>query len=157
MYAPPIRSSPTDGRTDSFSPFLLFSSRNLFILENLNCHRPLWDCTGSSIQTSSMTLTHLPFYIAPLAVAPPLTSPLLPPLLPCLASGRCFRTWILFTYQFFHLSPSLRSFAPTSAPLLSIFRKLAGKTLLLTLTFSVLQQRNTRLFLLPLLLSSFLP
>ena len=32
MYAPPIHSSPTDGRTDSFSP----SSRNLFILGDLS-------------------------------------------------------------------------------------------------------------------------
>ena len=36
--------------------------------------------TGSSLLTSSpsMTLTYLPFYIVPLAVTPPLTSPLLP-------------------------------------------------------------------------------
>ena len=38
--------------------------------------------TGSSPLTSfsSRTLTYLPFYIAPLSVAPPLTIPLLPPL-----------------------------------------------------------------------------
>ena len=37
---------------------------------------------GSSLITSSssMTLTYSPFYIAPLAVTPPLTFPLLPPL-----------------------------------------------------------------------------
>ena len=92
-----------------------------------------------------MTLTLPPFSIAPLAVAPPLTC-LHPPLLPFLASGRCFRTWVLITYQFFYLSPSLRSFAPTSVPLPSTFRKLAG----MTLTLSVLLQRNTRVF--PLLL-----
>ena len=51
-----------------------------------------------------MTLTHPPFYIASLAVAPPLTSPLLPLLLPFLAPGRCFRTWVLTIYQFY---PSL--------------------------------------------------
>ena len=33
VYAPPIRSSPTDGRNDSFSPSILSSSRNLFILK----------------------------------------------------------------------------------------------------------------------------
>ena len=49
---------------------------------------------------------------------------------------------------------SLRSFAPTSAPLPSIFKKLAGMALPLTLTLTVLQQRNTRLFLFPLLLLS---
>ena len=47
MYAPPIRSSPTDGRTDSFSPAIL-PSRNLFILGDFNCHHPLWDSRGIS-------------------------------------------------------------------------------------------------------------
>ena len=109
--------------------------------------------TGSSPLTSSpsMTLTHPPFSIAPLAVAPPLTSPLLLLLLLFLAPGRCFRTWVLTIYQFFFPSRSLRSFAPTSIPLPSIFTKLAGMTLPLT----VLQQRNTRLFLFPLQLLSF--
>ena len=105
--------------------------------------------TGSSPLTSSpsMALTHPLFSIAPL-----LTSPLLLLLLLFLAPGRCFRTWVLTTYQFFYLSLSLRSFAPTSAPLPSIFRKLAGMALPHTLTLTVLQQRNTRLF--PLLLLS---
>ena len=44
VYAPPIRFSPTDSRTDSFFP----SSRNLFILGNFNCHHPLWDSKGTS-------------------------------------------------------------------------------------------------------------
>ena len=107
--------------------------------------------TGSSLLTSSpsMTLTHPLFSIAPL-----LTSPLLLLLLPFLAPGRCFRTWVLTIYQFFYLSLSLRSSAPTSVPLLSIFRKLAGLALLLTLTRTVLLHRNTRLFLFPLLLLS---
>ena len=48
VYAPPIRSSPTDGRTDSFSPSILPSSRNLFILWDFNCHHPLWDSNGTS-------------------------------------------------------------------------------------------------------------
>ena len=48
VYAPPICSSPTDGRTDSFSPSILPSSRNLFILGDLNCHHPLWDSRGTS-------------------------------------------------------------------------------------------------------------
>ena len=112
--------------------------------------------TGSFLLTSSpsMTLTHLPFSIAPLAVALPLTSPLLPPLLPSPAPGRCYRTWVLTIYQFFYLSLSLQSFAPTSVPLPSIFRKLAGMALPLISTLTVLQQRNTRLFLFPLLLLS---
>ena len=75
--------------------------------------------TGSSPQTSfpSMTLTHPPFSIAPLAVAPLLTSPLLPLLLLFLAPGRCFRTWVLTTYQFFYLSLSLSPvFRPNEHP-----------------------------------------
>ena len=48
LYAPPIRSSPTDGRTDSFSPSILPFSRNLFILGDFNCHHPLWDSRGTS-------------------------------------------------------------------------------------------------------------
>ena len=112
--------------------------------------------TGPFLLTSSpsMTLTHPPFSIAPLAVASLLTSPLLLLLLLFLAPGWCFRTWVLTIYQFFYLSLSLRSFAPTSVPLSSIFRKLAGMALPLTLTLTVLQQRNTRLFLFSLLLLS---
>ena len=48
VYAPHIRSSPTDGRTDSFSPSILSSSRNLFTLGDFNCHHPLWDSRGTS-------------------------------------------------------------------------------------------------------------
>ena len=115
--------------------------------------------TGSSPLTSSlsMTLTHPPFSIAPLAVAPLLTSPLLLLLLLFLAPGRCFRTWVLTIYQFFFPSLSLQPIAPTSVPLPSIFRKLAGMTLPPTLTFTVHLQRNTRLFLFPLLLLLSLP
>ena len=155
VYAPPIRSFSTDGRTDSFSPSILPSSRNLFILGDFNCHHPLWDSRGTSdpagrkystessplTSSPSMTLTHTPFSIAPLAVALPLTSPFLPPLLLFPAPGRCFRTWVLTTYQFFYLSLSFRSFAPTSVPYPSTFRKLAGMVLPLILALTVLQQR----------------
>ena len=48
VYAPPIRSSPTDGRTDSFSPSILPSSRNLFIMGDFNCHHHLWHSGGTS-------------------------------------------------------------------------------------------------------------
>ena len=91
------------------------------------------DLTRSSllISSPSITLTHPLFFITPLAVAPLLTSPLHPPLLLFPAPGRCFRTWVLIIYQFFYLSLSLRSFAPTSVPLPSIFGKLAGLALLL--------------------------
>ena len=102
---------------------------------------------GSSLNSSpSITLICQFFSIAPLAVAPRLTSSLLPFLLSFLAPGRCFRTWVLTIYQFFYLSLSLRPITPTSVPLPSIFRKLAWMTLSPTLTFTVLLQRNTRLF-----------
>ena len=48
VYAPTICSSPTNSRTDSFSPSILYSSKNLFILENVNCHYPFWGSKGSS-------------------------------------------------------------------------------------------------------------
>ena len=41
VCAPPICSSPMDGRTDFFSPCILPFSRNLFILGDFNCHHPL--------------------------------------------------------------------------------------------------------------------
>ena len=37
-----------DGRTDSFSPSILPSSRNLFILGDFHCHHPLWDSRVTS-------------------------------------------------------------------------------------------------------------
>ena len=116
---------------------------------------------GSSLLTSSpsMILTYLLFSIAPLAVMAvisSLTSLLLPPVSPILAPERCFGNWVLITYQFFNLSLSLWPFAPMSVPLLLIFKKLAGMTLLLTLAFTVLLQRNTRLFLVSLLVPSSL-
>ena len=48
VYAPTIRSSPTDGRIDFFSPSILSPSINLFILGDFNCHHPLWDSRGTS-------------------------------------------------------------------------------------------------------------
>ena len=43
VYVPPNRSSPTDSRTNSFSPSTISSSRNFFILGDFNCHHLLWD------------------------------------------------------------------------------------------------------------------
>ena len=165
VYAPPIRSSPTDGRTDSFSPSVLPFSRNLFILGDFNCHHPLWDSRGTSDPRGEEVFD---WVISPDLL--PLNEPDTPTLLhrssgsrsspdisfapSTLAPGRCFRTWVLTTYQFFYLSLFLRSFVPTSVPLPSIFRKLAGMTLPPTLTLTVLLQRNTRLFLFPLQLLS---
>ena len=168
VYVPPICSSPTDGKTDSLSPSILsspeissFWGTSIAITpsgtqEALPTPEGRKYSTGSCLLTSSpsMTLTHPPFSIAFLAVAPLLTSPLLLLLLLFLAPGRCFRTWVLTIYQFFYPSLSLRSIAPTSVPHPSIFRKLAGMALPPTLTVTVPLQRNTRLFLFPLLLPS---
>ena len=41
VYISPICSSPTDGRTDSFSPSILPTSRNLFIVGGLQLPSPL--------------------------------------------------------------------------------------------------------------------
>ena len=48
VYALPICSSSTDGRTESSSPSILPFSRNLFILENFNCRHPFWDSSVTS-------------------------------------------------------------------------------------------------------------
>ena len=47
VYTPPIRSSPTDGRIDSFSPSTLPSFRNFFVLGDFNCHHAHWDSKGT--------------------------------------------------------------------------------------------------------------
>ena len=165
VYAPSIRSSPTDGRTDSFSPSILSSSRNLFILGDFNCHHPLWDSRVTSdpcqeevfdwvISSDLLPLNDPDTPTLLHRSSGSRSSPLLLLLLLFLAPGRCFRTWVLTTYQFFYLSLSLRSFAPTSVPFPLIFKKLAGMTLPPSLTLTVLQQRNTRLFLFPLQLLS---
>ena len=113
VYAPPICSSLTDGRTNSFFSSIL-PSRNLFIASDFNCHHSLWYSRGTCnpcreevfdwIISSDLLPLNDPdtstLFVAPLAVDPLLTFPLLPPLLPVLAPGRCFRTLVLTTYQF---------------------------------------------------------
>ena len=171
VYAPPpIRSSPTDGRTDSFSPSSLSSSRNLFILGDFNCHHFLWDSRGTSDPHGKEVFDWV-ISSDLLPLNDPDTSTLLhrssgscsspdisfgPPLLPFLAPGRCFRTWVLIIYHFFYLSLSPQSFASTSVSLPSTFKKIAGITLSSTLSLTVFLERNTRLFPF-LLLLLFLP
>ena len=75
----------------------------------------VFDWVVSSDLLPSMTLTHPPFSIASLAVAPLLTSPLLLLLLLFPAPGRCFKTWVLaFTNSSFR--PSLSVFRPNERP-----------------------------------------
>ena len=164
---PPICSSPTDGRTDSFSPSILPSSRNLFILGDFNCHHPLWDSRGTSDPRGEEVFD---WVISSDLL--PLNDPDTPTLLHRSSGSRsspdisfapstlafCCSWEVLQDLGSDHLpillSLSLRSFTPTSAPLPSIFRKLAGMALPPTLTLTVLLQRNTRLFLFPLQLLS---
>ena len=156
VYALPIRSSPTDGRTDSYSPS---------ILGDLNCHHSLWDSKVTSVPHGEEVFDWV------------ISSDLLP-------LGRSGVLALLRRFSGSQSSPDI-SFAPSSLalscswevlqdlgsdhlPILlsvplspvfhpserppSIFKKLAGITLLPTLTFTVPQQRNTRLILFPLLL-----
>ena len=143
-----------------FSP-----SRNLFIVEDFNCHHPLWNSRGASNPCREEVFD---WVISSNLL--PLNGPDTPTLLhrssgsrsfpdisfapSFLAPGRCYRTSVLTTYQFFYLSLSLRLITPTSVLFPSIFKKLAGMTFPPTLTRTVLQQRNTRLFLFSLLLLS---
>ena len=157
VYASSIRSSPTDVRIDSFSPSIFFSPEiSLFwgtsiaitpfgAQEVLPTRAGRKYSTGSTLITSSpsMTLTHLPFSITSLAVAP---------LLPFLCSWELLQNLSSDHQPIFYPPHSLRSFAPMRLLLPSIFRKLAGMTLPPTLTPTVFLQRNTRLFLFPLLL-----
>ena len=165
---PPIRSSPTNGRTDSFSPSILPSSRNLFILGDFNCHHPLWDSRGTSDPRGEEVFD---WVISSDLL--PLNDPNTPTLLhrssgsrsspdisfaPSTLAFSC--SWeVLQDLGSDHL-PILLSiplspvFRPNERPLPSIFRKLAGMALPPTLTLTVPLQRNTCLFLFPLQLLS---
>ena len=162
MSTPPsTRSSPTDGRTDSFPPSILSSSRNFFILGDFNYHHPHWDSRGTSkpcgedvfdwVISSDLlplnvpdtpTLLHRSFGIRSspdISFAP--------------SSLAHFCSWeVLQDFGSDHL-PILLSiplslvFRPNERPLPSIFKKLVGMTLLHTLTLTVLLQRNTCLSL----------
>ena len=46
VYAPGIHFSSKNSRTDFLSPSIFYSSRNLFIPGNVNCHHPLWESKG---------------------------------------------------------------------------------------------------------------
>ena len=106
VYAPAIRSSPTISRTDSFSPFILYSSRNLFILENDDCHLPLWNSKGSSdihgeeVFDWVISSDLFPLNNPDIPILAYYSPSLLLPLSPSLALGKYFRTWVLTIYQF---------------------------------------------------------
>ena len=112
--------------------------------------------TGSYPLTSSplMTLTHAPLIHRSSGSRSSPDISFAPSSLALSCSWEVLQDLGLTIYQFFYPSLSLRSFTPTSVPLPSIFRKLAGMTLPPTLTLTVPLHRNTRLFLFPLLLLS---
>ena len=71
--------------TDSFSPSILFSSRNLFILGDFNCHQPLWDSRG----TSNLHCEEVFDWVISSELLP-LYDPDIPTLLHCSSGSRCF-------------------------------------------------------------------
>ena len=157
VYAPPpICSSLTDGRTDSFSPSILSSQKSLHSgglqlpSPPLGLKRYIRPPRGGSIRLGHLllndpdipTLLHcfsLDISFAPSSLALPCSWEVLQDLgsdhLPILLS--------------IPLSPV---FCPNELP--STFKKHAGMTLFPTLTPTVLLQRNTRLLLFPLQLLS---
>ena len=163
---PPIHSSPADGRTDSFSPSIFPSSRNLFILEDFNCHHPLWDSKGTSDPRGEEV-----FHSVISSDLLPLNDPDTPNLLHR-SSGSRSSPGISFAPSSLALScswevlqdlgsdhqPILLSiplspvFRPNERPPSINFQKARWDALPPTLTCSVLLQRNTRLCLFPLLL-----
>ena len=76
----------------------------------------VFDWVISSDLPLSMTSTHPLFSIAPLAVAPLLTSPFLLLLLPFLAPGRCFRTGVLTILPILLSFPLSPVFRPNERP-----------------------------------------
>ena len=169
VYAPPIRSSPTDGRTDSISLSILPSSRNLFILGDFKCHYSLWDSRGTPDHHGKEVFdwvisSHLL----------PLNDPDAPTLLHR-SSGSCFFPEISFAPSSLaifcswemlqdqgsdHLSILLSVslipvFFPNERPQSFNFQKARWDGFVSYIDSTVFLQRNTRLFLFPLLLLLF--
>ena len=135
VYTPPICSSPTDGRTDSFYPSILRSARNLFILWDFNCHHTLWDSRSTSDPRGEEVFDWVIF-----SDLLPLNDPDTPTLLrrsspdisfaPSTLAFSCSRE-VLQHLSSDHLPilPSISLspvYCPNKRPLPSIFRKLAG-------------------------------
>ena len=122
MCMPPYSLLPNGWQNQFLLPTILPSSRNLFILGDFNCHHPLWYSRGTSDPRGEEAFD---WVISSDLL--PLNDPDTPTLLhrsspdiffaPCsLAPGRCFRTWVLFMYQFFYPSLSLSGLSPQRAP-----------------------------------------
>ena len=110
--------------------------------------------TGSSpLTSSSMTLTHSVLHRSSGSLSSPDIS-FAPSSLALCCSWEVLQDLGSDHLPIFYPSLSLRPIVSTSIPLPSTFRKLAEMALPHTLTLTVLLQRNTRLFLFPLLLLS---
>ena len=134
IYAPPICSSLTDSRTDTFFPSILSSPRNLLILGLFNCHHPIRDSKSTSdpcgeevfdwVISSDLLLPNDPEILLLFHHSLPatflLTSPLLPPLSLHLLLGNALGSDHLPILLSVPLS---LSFVPMNAPLLFNFRK----------------------------------
>ena len=164
VYDPPpplIHSSSTDGRTDSFSPSILPSSRNLFILGDFNCHHLLWDSRGTSdphgeevfdwVISSDLPLNYPDTSTLLHRSSPDISFAISSLALSCSAE-------VLQDLDSDHL-PILLSvplspvFCPNECPPFFNFQKARWDTLSPTLIPTVLLQRNTHLFPLLLLFS----
>ena len=138
-----------DSRTNSFSSSTISSSRNPFILGDFNCHHPLWDSKGTSDPRGEEVFNWvissdlLPLNDPDISTLLHRSSPDIS-FAPSSLAFSC--SWEVLQnlgsdYLPILLSvPFLRSFASTSVLPLSIFKKLAGMTLLLTLTLTGLPQ-----------------
>ena len=164
VYVPLIRSSPTNGRTDSFFPSILSSSRNLFILRDFNCHHPLWDSRGTfdpcgeevfdSVISSDLlplngpdtpTLIHRSSSIRS---SPDIS--FAPPSLALSCSWELLQDLSSDHLPILLFVPLFPVFRPNERPSSFNFQKARWDDLSPTLTLTVLLQRNIRLF--PLLL-----
>ena len=128
VYAPPIRSSYTDDRTNFFSP-PFFPPPEIFsfweILTTFWDSRDTSDPRGEEVFNCVISFdllafndSDIPALLHRLSCSRSFPDISFAPFLsPFFAPGRCFRIWVLITYQFFYLSLFLRSFAPTNVPL----------------------------------------
>ena len=135
VYAPPICSSPRDSRTDSFSLSILPIFRNLSILGDCNYHHPLWYSKGASdpsgkevfswaISSDLLNNSDIPTFLKSSSGSRSSLGISFAP--SSLASGRCFRTWVLITYQFYKPSLFLRSWLQRTSPFLQFLESLMG-------------------------------
>ena len=153
MCTPPIRVSPTDGRTDFFSFSILSSSRNLFILGDFNCHHSLWDSRGTSDPRREEV-----FEWVISSDLLPLNDPDTPTLLHRSSGSRSFPdisfapSSLAFSCSWDVLQDLGSDHLPIflSVPLSPVYRSNERPPMTLTVNL----QRNTRLFLFPLLLLS---